>query len=107
MRVGPKTSLKVCEPAPNSGVLVLPITTAPAARRRVTISASRLGDVVGVDPRAVGGADPGGVHQVLDRDRQAVQEAGRLPAGDARVQLGGLGEGALGDEGDDRVDLRG
>src|SRR5207244_1403266 len=35
--VRPKTSLKVCEPAPNSGVLVLPSVTAPAARSRSMI----------------------------------------------------------------------
>jgi hypothetical protein len=29
-RVAPNTALKVCEPAPNSGVLVLPTVTAPA-----------------------------------------------------------------------------
>ena len=38
--VRPKTSLKVCEPAPNSGVLVLPKVMAPAARSRSTSSAS-------------------------------------------------------------------
>ena len=36
LRVAPKTRLKVCEPAANSGVLVLPMTMAPAARRRST-----------------------------------------------------------------------
>jgi hypothetical protein len=43
LRVGPNTSLKVCEPAPNSGVFVLPTVIAPAARIRVTSSASRDG----------------------------------------------------------------
>ena len=31
LSVAPKTGLKVCEPAPNSGVLVLPMVIAPAA----------------------------------------------------------------------------
>ena len=31
LSVVPKTSLNVCDPAPNSGVFVLPITMAPAA----------------------------------------------------------------------------
>src|SRR6201999_146564 len=31
LRVAPKTGLKVCEPIPNSGALVLPMTIAPAA----------------------------------------------------------------------------
>src|SRR5262245_13429057 len=35
--VAPKTGLKVCEPAPNSGVFVLPIVIAPAAWIRSTI----------------------------------------------------------------------
>ena len=40
LRVRPKTSLKVCEPSPNSGVLVLPMTIAPAFFMRCTNSAS-------------------------------------------------------------------
>ena len=43
LRVTPKTSLKVCEPRPNSGVLVLPMTMQPAAFRRATIRPSTLG----------------------------------------------------------------
>src|SRR5437868_1403716 len=42
-RVAPNTGLNVCEPAPNSGVFVLPMTIAPAALMRSTISASSLG----------------------------------------------------------------
>src|SRR2546422_1065757 len=42
-RVTPKIALKVFPPAANSGVLVLPTTTAPAALRRSTISASSAG----------------------------------------------------------------
>ena len=45
LRVAPKTALNVCEPAPNSGVFVLPITIAPAARRRSTSSESCSGHV--------------------------------------------------------------
>ena len=43
LRVAPNTSLKVCEPTPNSGVLVLPTTIAPAARRRATTRLSAVG----------------------------------------------------------------
>ena len=43
LRVAPKTWLKVCEPAPNSGVLVLPMVMAPAPRSRSMISASTSG----------------------------------------------------------------
>jgi hypothetical protein len=42
-RVTPKTGLNVWEPAPNSGVFVLPTTIAPASRRRRTSHASALG----------------------------------------------------------------
>ena len=42
-RLAPKTRLKVCEPAPNSGVLVLPTVSAPAVRMRATIRASSAG----------------------------------------------------------------
>ena len=43
LSVRPKTSLNVCEPAPNSGVFVLPKVIAPAARSRSTRSASCSG----------------------------------------------------------------
>ena len=42
-RVGPKTGLNVCDPAPNSGVFVLPTTIAPAARARSTSRSSVSG----------------------------------------------------------------
>src|SRR6188474_908862 len=45
LRVAPNTSLNVCEPAPSSGVFVFPTVIAPAARSRVTSSASRVGTV--------------------------------------------------------------
>ena len=35
-RVTPKIGLKVCEPAPNSGTFVFPMTSAPASRSRFT-----------------------------------------------------------------------
>ena len=38
LRVAPNRVLNVCEPAPNSGVFVFPITIAPAARSRFTNS---------------------------------------------------------------------
>src|SRR5262249_59479368 len=42
-RVTPNTALNVFPPAPNSGVLVLPTTMAPAALRRATVNASSAG----------------------------------------------------------------
>src|SRR3954454_24579594 len=43
LRVAPNTGLKVCEPAPNSGVFVLPTSTAPASRTRTTKGSSSPG----------------------------------------------------------------
>src|SRR5262249_38246557 len=43
VRVTPNTALNVCEPAPNSGVLVLPMTIAPADFRRSTNRVSSAG----------------------------------------------------------------
>src|SRR5438270_306723 len=44
LRVVPKTALSVCGFQPNSGVLVLPTMTAPAARRRATSTESSAAD---------------------------------------------------------------
>ncbi|MNC84845.1 hypothetical protein D3C83_04130 [compost metagenome] len=41
--VAPHTTLRELAPAPNSGTLVLPTTTAPAARTRATMALSRSG----------------------------------------------------------------
>ena len=38
--VAPQTGLRLFEPAPNSGTLVLPTTMAPAARTRPTMTLS-------------------------------------------------------------------
>src|SRR5262249_3425538 len=43
LRVAPKTLLNVCDPAPNSGVFVLPIVIAPARRIRSTTMSSSVG----------------------------------------------------------------
>ena len=43
LRVVPKTRLKVCDPAANSGTLVLPMTTTPARLIRSTTRASLSG----------------------------------------------------------------
>src|SRR4029079_7486865 len=42
-RVAPNSVLKVCDPAPTSGVFVLPSVTAPARFTRATINASFFG----------------------------------------------------------------
>src|SRR6185295_9962402 len=43
LTVAPNTGLKVLEPAPNSGVFVLPSVIAPASRTRLTRIASTVG----------------------------------------------------------------
>ena len=55
LRVAPKTRLNVCDPAPNSGVFVLPTAMAPAARMRSTIRSSLSGTLSAnrVEPNVV------------------------------------------------------
>ena len=69
----------------SSVVTVLPMMTAPAARSRATTVASVRGTPAGVEGRAVLGRDAGGVDDVLDPDRQAVQRPDR-PAARARAR---------------------
>ncbi len=87
LRVAPNTALKVCEPAPNSGVLVLPMVIAAGRAQPLDDAASRAsGHEVPEHRRAEGGADAAGRLQVLVRDRQAVQRAAaarRAPASSA------------------------
>ena len=62
-----------------------------------------LGHVLGVDRRAVGGAQPGGLGDVFDDDRYAVQRAERVAAGAPGVEGGSLlGSGLR--HGDDGVE---
>ena len=77
LSVVPKTGLKVCEPAANSGTLVLPMTTTPAPRTRSTMSSSGVRHVVGEQRRAVRRPPARDVVGVLERERQPVQRARR------------------------------
>ena len=99
----PKTGLCVCEPAPNSGTLVLPTRTPPASWTRAASRAS----VVGTSRRtgrAERGAQPGRGQQVLVGDRQPVQGADGPAPHDGLVELGGPGRGPLVVPGDDGVE---
>ena len=106
LRVAPNTGLNVCEPAPNSGVFVLPIVTAPAARSRCTMSSSSVGTKSSEERRAQRGAD------ALRRARgpcarPAARAAGRSsPRGGAGVGLGGPRLGHLRHQRDDGIDGR-
>ena len=81
----PKIGLNVCEPAANSGTLVLPTVTAPAAADPLDQQLVALGDVVGIsgDPNVV--RQPATVVGVLERERQPVQRADRVAGGERRV----------------------
>jgi hypothetical protein len=71
----------------SSVVTVLPITTAPASRTRG--DARRVGarPRSGVDRRAVAGRQVGGVDDVLDSDRHAIEKANRGAHGPPGVEL--------------------
>jgi len=98
--------LKVCDPAPNSGVFVFGDDHRAGLPEQGHVRRVGRRHEGGIDRRAVGRPDPGRLGQVLDRDRQPVQRTGERAVGRLRVQLGGGGHGLLGDERDDRVDTR-
>ena len=105
LRVAPNTSLKVCDPAPSSGVLVLPHVIAPAAR--MPRDDQRVGrrHVIAVEPRSARRADAGRVDQILVRDRQPVQHAERAATCGLLVRARRVGQRAFGHQRDDGVDL--
>ena len=89
LRVMPVSGLSVTPFQPNSGVVVLPRSTAPCSRSRAVAGASSfhgpLGSIV-FEPRSVG--QPFGEKEILDRHRHAVEQALRLsraPAGFRRL----------------------
>ena len=105
LRVVPKIVLKVCEPAANSGTLVLPITTTPAPPDPLDDQLVGVGDVVGEQRRAVRRPPARDVVGVLERERQPVQRPD-LGAGRQRlVGRRGARPGPLLVERDDRVEL--
>ena len=67
-------------PQANSCRFAFPTITAPASTRRSYRRRGARRHVVGVDLRAVGRADPGGVDQVLDEQPLPVQRALAAPA---------------------------
>ena len=83
LRVMPPSTDSVNGHWPNSGIRVLPMITAPAARSRRTTSPSSAHGR-GVAAATEGGDAAGDVDLLLDRDRDAVQRTGRLPAASAR-----------------------
>ena len=104
LRVAPNVAVSVNGHSVSSGTFVLPITTAPASRRRRTTSASaRAGPPWALVPAR--GHLAGDVDVVLDRDRHAQQRA--LAAGRAaRVGLVGFQQRALGEHDPEGVQQR-
>ena len=98
--------LNVCEPAPHSGVLVLPTRSRPPRAVRATSSESAAGHVLAIRRRAVGRAHAGRVLQILVRDRQPVQRRQIVAARAPAIGLVRRRERALGRARHDRVDER-
>ena len=103
----PNTSLKVCEPRPNSGVLVLPMTMQPAAFMRSTISASAVGHVIApaAASRAWSGCPSSRPASLIACGMPCIQPM-RLAARELRVARVGLAQQVVAvPQADDRVDL--
>ena len=104
LRVTPNTVLKVCDPAPNSGTLLLPTMTAPAGAHALHHQVVVVGDGAAEDGRAAGGGQPGHVDQVLDRDRQPGERTRFGARREFRVDRCRRRRGTLGIQGADGVD---
>ena len=106
--VVPKTGLKVCEPAANSGTLVRPTTTAPAppdaARRAARRSRARASARTG-DPYVV--RQPATSWVSLKANGSPCSGPTEAPEASCLVRSGRRRPGSLGVEGDERVDRHG
>ena len=86
LRVMPVSGELVSPLQPNSGVVVLPRITAPASRSRAVAGASTSHGLLRIDGARAAQRRPAlGEDQVLDRDRHAVEIAGRRAALPARL----------------------
>ncbi len=105
LRVGPNAEFSVLEPIANSSRFVLPITTAPASRSRVTTVASYGGFQPSRIRRRAGRRDPTRAHVVLEGDRYAGEQSRVLPGSDGLVDLDRPGPGLVGQHQVERVDV--
>ena len=103
--VVPKTVLKVCDPAANSGTLVLPIDDHAGAADPLDEQLVALGHVVGEQRRAVRRPPPRDGVGVLERERQPVQGPDLGAVGQRLVGGRRARPRALLVEADDRVEL--
>ena len=107
LRVMPVSGLSVTPFQPNSGVVVLPSSTAPCSRSRATAGASSFHGPFGIDRlRAAQRRPAPGEEQVLDRHRHAVERPIRLALHPARFGLGGLRRSAVGRDEAERIQHR-
>ena len=82
--------------AANSVVVVLPMMMAPASRSACTLAESRRDCCALEQRRALAGRHVGGLDDVLDRDRHAVDRRQRLAGAPARGRgVGGLARAVL------------
>jgi hypothetical protein len=97
LRVAPNTELNVCDPAPNSGVFVLPRVIAPAPRMRDEQGVFRR-HVIAKERRAVRRADASGLDEVLVSDPKPVEDSSRARLRRGLVETHGVGHRAFGDQ---------
>ena len=88
----PNSGESVSSLCANSDVVVLPMMIAPACLRRCDRDGVGVRHVVRHGARAPGRADAGGVDDVLDRNRHAVQRPDVLAACERGVGLAGGGQ---------------
>ena len=107
LSVAPNTVLNVCEPAPNSGVFVLPIVMAPARLVRLDGRFNSIADEIPEDRRSERGPNAFRELHVLVRDRQSMQRPNRLTGRQrAWFAASAYGYRLIRRERDDGVDLR-
>ncbi len=107
LRVMPNVGLSVWGFRPNSGVLVLPTTIAPAAFRRDTSTESRIdGASSRVRRRTARRDEPDRVFQILHADRDPGERADVLAGRDSTVDVVGGRERAVGVDRDEGVHAR-
>ena len=105
LRVGPNAEFSVLDPIANSSRLVLPITTAPAARSRVDDRRVVGREVALEDPRRARGRHAVRAHVVLERDGHPGERAGIVTRRDRGIDRRRRRPGRFGADEVEGVDL--